>query len=522
MHIAWLNEVEFQQDPKGGLTSHLASARYRCIIPARELKPLAVECSILGNLKNVNLTELQGHWQKLNCDIAVVGKFFSPDMMAIAATARANGMRLIADYCDNRFDKPEIGPLYIQMAQMADCVVASTTMMAQIIKQYTGRDASIVPDPFEGPLAEPKFAPDAAALKLLWFGHPTNLDTLAPILGKLAKYAQQEQKLSLTIMTAPDPTLHEKLNVQTPHFSIQLAAWGIEELWCALQACDLVIIPSLANEKKLVKGANRLIEALCAGRPVVAYPLPSYQEFHDYCWLNEDIVQGIKAAMRDQALTLQKTAAGQNYIKQHYAPIVIAQKWRQVFAQLLAKPSAIAAPTITTDTPIRLNLGCGDKILPGYVNIDVVDQRAGKKPDIVCDLHKLTLPDNYADEVMAIHVVEHFWRWEVRDILKEWTRTLKPGGKMILECPNLITACTELLKDPVNAAGVNGNMTMWVFYGDPSWRDPLMCHRWAYTPDSLGALLHEVGLVNIRQEPAQYKKREPRDMRIVGEKPLQG
>jgi hypothetical protein len=29
----------------------------------------------------------------------------------------------------------------------------------------------------------------------------------------------------------------------------------------------------------------------------------------------------------------------------------------------------------------------------------------------------------------------------------------------------------------------------------------------------------EAGLANIRQEPAQFKLREPRDMRIVGEKP---
>jgi hypothetical protein len=29
----------------------------------------------------------------------------------------------------------------------------------------------------------------------------------------------------------------------------------------------------------------------------------------------------------------------------------------------------------------------------------------------------------------------------------------------------------------------------------------------------------EAGLVNLRQEPAQFKLREPRDMRIVAEKP---
>jgi len=49
-----------------------------------------------------------------------------------------------------------------------------------------------------------------------------------------------------------------------------------------------------------------------------------------------------------------------------------------------------------------------------------------------------------------------------------------------------------------------------------------MVHRWGYTPQSLSRLLTEAGLVNARQEPAQFKLREPRDMRIVAEKPEEG
>jgi hypothetical protein len=59
---------------------------------------------------------------------------------------------------------------------------------------------------------------------------------------------------------------------------------------------------------------------------------------------------------------------------------------------------------------------------------------------------------------------------------------------------------------------------MWVFYGDPRWRDPLMVHRWGYTPRSLAQVMAQAGLVHIRQEPAQFKLREPRDMRLVGKK----
>jgi len=170
---------------------------------------------------------------------------------------------------------------------------------------------------------------------------------------------------------------------------------------------------------------------------------------------------------------------------------------------------------------LKLNLGCGDKILPGYVNVDVAETRAGKRPDVLCDLHALTpFQDNSVDEILSVHVVEHFWRWEVVGVLKEWVRVLKPGGLMVIECPNLKSACEAFLADPDLHAGPGqeGQRSMWVFYGDPAWRDPLMVHRWGYTPRSLAAVMAEAGLANIRQEPAQFKLREPRDMRMVGEK----
>jgi SAM-dependent methyltransferase len=168
---------------------------------------------------------------------------------------------------------------------------------------------------------------------------------------------------------------------------------------------------------------------------------------------------------------------------------------------------------------MKLNLGCGDKILPGYVNVDVAASRAGRKPDVLCDLHRLEpFEENSADEVLAVHVVEHFWRWEVVAVLREWLRVLKPGGRMVLECPNLRSACEQFLADPGRFAGPGpeGQRTMWVFYGDPAWKDPLMVHRWGYTPESLAAVMREAGLAEVRQEPAQFKLREPRDMRLVG------
>ena len=55
---------------------------------------------------------------------------------------------------------------------------------------------------------------------------------------------------------------------------------------------------------------------------------------------------------------------------------------------------------------IKLNLGSGSKILPGYTNVDKFDTY---NPDIVHDLEKFPYPfkDNSVNEILLSHVLEH-------------------------------------------------------------------------------------------------------------------
>lgn len=153
---------------------------------------------------------------------------------------------------------------------------------------------------------------------------------------------------------------------------------------------------------------------------------------------------------------------------------------------------------------ICLDLGAGNKRRPGYITVDV-----SGNPDVHSDLRTLPFPDGYADVVEAIHVIEHFYLWEVQPLLLEWRRVLKPGGLLVLECPNLELACLNFFKYPDQPA-----LSMWAFFGDPGHRDPLMCHKWGYTPGTLSLELIRAGFRNVKALPAKFHRKELRDMRV--------
>lgn len=169
---------------------------------------------------------------------------------------------------------------------------------------------------------------------------------------------------------------------------------------------------------------------------------------------------------------------------------------------------------------MKLHLGCGGKILDGYVNVDAVG-RAGAQPDVVADIRDLPYEDAVADEILSVHVIEHFHPHDAPPLLTEWTRVLKPGGRMVIECPNLLAAAAMLLAADAAGTAPDEQMTLWAFFSSPNEsRDPYQVHRWGYTPSTLSALMQRVGLVGIRREKPHFKFPK-RDMRIVGVKPIE-
>jgi ubiquinone/menaquinone biosynthesis C-methylase UbiE len=177
------------------------------------------------------------------------------------------------------------------------------------------------------------------------------------------------------------------------------------------------------------------------------------------------------------------------------------------------------ANQVEPDIPdgINLNLGCGAKLWEGFTNIDAPSNWSGKKPDIECDLKAIPLPDGHADTAYAIHVLEHFYRWETEDVLREWVRLLKVGGRLVIEVPCLDKIIKNFNDRMKHKLAINPQQTMWRLYGDPKYKDPVMVHRWCFSTEELVELMKVAGLHDVEYCNAEYHLPFC-DMRVTGVK----
>lgn len=167
---------------------------------------------------------------------------------------------------------------------------------------------------------------------------------------------------------------------------------------------------------------------------------------------------------------------------------------------------------------MRLHVGCGKRVLDGWTNIDVVrNPGAPRDPEILAPAHAIPLPDGCASEVMAIHVFEHVALWQAPAVLAEWRRLLRPGGRLVLELPDLLKCARNLLRLAETGGKPLQQMAMWGIYGDATLEDPHMMHQWGWWPESLSAFLVQQGFRDPRSEVPEWHRagRDDRDMRIV-------
>jgi SAM-dependent methyltransferase len=162
--------------------------------------------------------------------------------------------------------------------------------------------------------------------------------------------------------------------------------------------------------------------------------------------------------------------------------------------------------------PLKLNLGSGDELyLEGFINIDL---HTKNKVDLRADVKDLSMfEDNSVDEIFNSHLIEHFDFYDGLKAMKEWYRVLKPGGKLIVECPDLLGVCKLLLEIPVEEHPKYYAQ----LFGCP-WV-PGHAHLFGYSKPQLRWTFETIGFKNLQElRPMRFVNCESFCQCLMGEK----
>lgn len=85
---------------------------------------------------------------------------------------------------------------------------------------------------------------------------------------------------------------------------------------------------------------------------------------------------------------------------------------------------------------MKLNLGAGEHLLPGYHNLD---RKTGQ------EIFPLAVEPGSCTEIRASHVLEHFPHAAIGEVLRDWVKALKPGGVLKIAVPDFETIARAYL-----------------------------------------------------------------------------
>jgi glycosyltransferase involved in cell wall biosynthesis len=150
--------------------------------------------------------------------------------------------------------------------------------------------------------------------RVLWFGHQINWQAMSDLLLVVKAMGAE-----LTVVTAPSHAIAAELSYHG--INHRLVAWSLPAMAQELDRCDLVVIPTSTGDFYACKSPNRVLEAIWAGRPVIAGSIPAYDALSAFA-----SVGNVADDLRNLNLT-GDLEAGQRYIESNHSWEGIGRQW---------------------------------------------------------------------------------------------------------------------------------------------------------------------------------------------------
>jgi predicted SAM-dependent methyltransferase len=154
-----------------------------------------------------------------------------------------------------------------------------------------------------------------------------------------------------------------------------------------------------------------------------------------------------------------------------------------------------------------------------YINFDVkVHEHRGRSTDVIGDLWKIeeTFKKHQFEEVIAFHFMEHFRKHEMADVMEKVRYIIRPTGKLIVECPDLIGAYTIYWERSKKTLQDEKNLERCLFGGERRHYGDLGLHRSMWTARMFAEVMEAAGFEVVHKGIGTSHGMGKRDFRVEG------
>jgi glycosyltransferase involved in cell wall biosynthesis len=130
-------------------------------------------------------------------------------------------------------------------------------------------------------------------------------------------------------------------------FPARYVEWSHRAFVQSFPEHDICIIPIEPNPFTTCKTGNRVALSLKLGVPVIADPIPSFEEFAPFVLLG-DWVESLERYASDRPLREAHIHKGRQYVEATYTRERVVSQWSGLFDRLLADAPNGTRATVTT------------------------------------------------------------------------------------------------------------------------------------------------------------------------------
>ena len=246
------------------------------------------------------------------------------------------GIKFIFDICDNKWrvgkDREKNTAIMNAGCLHANLITTTCPELKQKIYDETGKNALIIDDPYERDIEEVKFKPHEKNLNICYFGGRKSFSLVdwEEVIASLNFVCKKlNVEYTLNCVTQKHELASKRLKHHYyPDGPLIMYEWNYELQKELVSKSDFVLLPVPSNNFVVKhKSPNRVIDSIAQGRYVITtFGVNSYNQYGDFIGMGS-LKDNVKWALDNTKSVISKIEDGQNYIKKHHSPKIIAKQW---------------------------------------------------------------------------------------------------------------------------------------------------------------------------------------------------